>query len=235
MGEEYEFEYLCQVLNLVDKAGENIKAGIENYFKQNGYFEGGQYLQFVTRIEQGEMDSYYWDVEYDGEPPDESYEAWASISFDFDPEAIGVEPRILFDLIDRREFALRLRGFLTGPAREETGGEYWLSIRDKSAVEVGGDIRYSISFKVDADVPDDLVLQLYELVTGEMDDEDEISKAFMGALAEEAQKNGVKLNLEGYELQEPPKQRDFDALQDLGENKQYDADYLVKTWKRFIL
>ena len=48
-------------------------------------------------------------------------------------------------------------------------------------------------------------------------------------------KNGIKLNLERYELQEPPKQRDFDALKDLGESKRYDADYLVKTWKRFIL
>ena len=81
-----------------------------------------------------------------------------------DFEELGIEPRILFDLVDRREFALRLRGYLTAHAREETGGEYWLSIRDKSAVEVGGEVRYSITFKVDADTPDDLVTQFYELV-----------------------------------------------------------------------
>jgi len=232
MGEEYEFEYLCEVLNLVDKAGEGLKAGIENYFKREGYFEGGAYVQLVTRIE-GETNagSYYWDVEYDREPADESYEAWASISYDFDPEVLGVEPRILFDLVDRREFALRLRGFLTSAAREETGSEYWLSIRDKSAVEVGGDIRYSITFKVDADVPDDLVTQFYELVTGEMDDEDEISKAFMGALVEEAAKNGVKLN---GATPASAKVRDFDALKDLGENKRYDANYFVKMWRHTL-
>ena len=74
--------------------------------------------------------------------------------------------------------------------------------------------------------------QFYELVTGEMDDEDEIKKAFMSALQEEAQKNGVKLN---GATPVAEKVRDFDALQDLGESKRYDADYLVKTWKRFIL
>jgi hypothetical protein len=235
-GEEYSFERFCQVLNLIDgRVSDAIREGIENYFKKKHFMEGGSYVNLVTRIEQDGLGSYEWDVDYDKEPPDESYETWASVSFDFDPEELGVEPRILFDLVDRREFALRLRGFLTSGAREETGGEYWLSIRDKSAVDSGGDVRYSITFHVTADTPDEAVEQFYELVTGDMDDEDEISKAFMSALAEEAQKNGVKLNLEGYRLQEPPKQRDFDALQDLGESKRYDANYLVKTWKRFIL
>ena len=60
--------------------------------------------------------------------------------------------------------------------------------------------------------------QFYELVTGEMDDEDEIKKAFMSALQEEAQKNSVNLG-------QPPaeKQRNFDDLKDLGE-----------VWRRFI-
>ena len=51
-----------------------------------------------------------------------------------------------------------------------------------------------------------------------MDDEDEIAKAFMGALQEEAAKNSVNLG-------QPPaeKQRNFDDLKDLGE-----------VWRRFI-
>jgi len=51
-----------------------------------------------------------------------------------------------------------------------------------------------------------------------MDDEDEIAKAFMGALREEAAKNNVNLG-------QPPaeKQRNFDDLKDLGE-----------VWRRFI-
>ena len=226
------FEHFCEGIDKLDDMRDNFQAIVEEFAKREGYFEGGEYIQLAMKIENGDVDSYYWDVEYDREHYTDSYEAWATISYDFDPEDLGVEPRILFDLVDRREFSLRLRGFLTSAAREETGSEYWLTVRDKSAVEVGGDIRYSIAFKVDSDTPDELVTQFYELVTGEMDDEDEISKAFMSALQEEAQKNGVKLNGAGMPQE---KVRDFDALQDLGESKRYDADYLVKTWKRFIL
>jgi len=213
------FNEFCVGVDTLDDKRDLFKELIEQYAKIQGWFEGHAYLSLAVKIENNEIGSYEWDVDYDGEYYD-SYEAWATISYDFDPEDLGVEPRILFDLVDRREFALRLRGFLTAQAREETGAEYWLSIRDKSAVEVGGDIRYSITFKVDADVPDDLVTQFYDLVTGEMDDEDEIAKAFMGALREEAAKNGVKLNGPGPAAE---KVRDFDALKDLGE-----------VWRRFI-
>ena len=51
-----------------------------------------------------------------------------------------------------------------------------------------------------------------------MDDEDEIKKAFLGALQEVAQKNNVKLGQPRAE-----KQRNFDDLKDLGE-----------VWRRFI-
>ena len=110
--------------------------------------------------------------------------------------------------------------------------KYHLDIRDSSAVDSGGDVRYSISFQVTLDDPDERSALFKELVTGEMDDEDEISKAFMGALQEVAGRKGVKLNAAGGP---PEKVRNFDSLKDLGENKQYDANYLVKTWKRFIL
>ena len=53
-----------------------------------------------------------------------------------------------------------------------------------------------------------------------MDDEDEIAKAFMGALREEAAISGVKL---GGPTPAPEKQRSFDDLKDLGE-----------VWRRFI-
>ena len=228
----YSFNYFCQTVDLIDDVRDNIKEGIEKYFKREGYIDGGQYIQLAMKIENGDIDSYEWDVEYDGEHYTESYDAWAKVSYDYDPEELGVEPRILFDLVDQREFALLLRQYLTAPAKESAGSEYWLSIRDKSAVDSGGDVRYGITFKVDADTPDSAVEQFYDLITGDMDDEDEIKKAFMSALYEFAAKNGVKLNGVG---PSSAKVRDFDALQDLGENKQYNADYLVKTWKRFIL
>ena len=231
-GPEYTFEHFCQVVNLVDKKGDEIKAGIEKYFKQEGYIEAGAYANLAREIEHGNIDSYYWDVEYDGEYFEDSYEAWTTIKHDFDPEDLGVEPRILFEIVDSREFMISLRWRLLALAQKEVATKYHLNIRDSSAVDSGGDVRYSISFQVTLDDPDERSALFKELVTGEMDDEDEISKAFMGALQEVAGRKGVKLNLEGYAV---PKERNFDDLKDLGENKQYNANYLVKTWKRFIL
>ena len=213
------YENYCKGVDALDDDRDRFQAIVEEYAKVNGYFEGGAYMNLVQKLEDGlNSKNYEWDIGWDGERPEESYEAWASVSFDFDPEELGVEPRILFDLVDPREFSLRLREYLTRSVREELDTDYRLVIRNKSAVEVGGEVRYSITFKVDSGTPDKLVELFYELVTGDMDDEDKIAAAFMGALQEEAQKNGINLG-------QPPaeKQRNFDDLKDLGE-----------VWRRFI-
>ena len=213
------YENYCKGVDALDDDRDKFQALVEQYAKENGYFEGHAYMSLVQKLENGlNNDTYEWDVEWDGEHYTDSYEAWASISYDFDPEQLGIETRILFDLVDRREFVLMLREYLTRSVREELNTDYRLVIRNKSAVDSGGDVRYSITFKVDADTPDKLVEQFYELVTGDMDDEDEIAAAFMGALQEEARKNGINLG-------QPPaeKQRNFDDLKDLGE-----------VWRRFI-
>lgn len=212
------FEKFCEGIDELDDRRNQFEAALEKFAKQEGWMPGGAYTNLAMKIEHKDVNSYYWDVEYDGDY-DESYEAWATIKYDFDPEVLGVEPRILFDLVDREDFIVALRKYLTTPAREDTGSEYWLTVRDNSAVDSGGDVRYSIAFKVDVDTPDSAVEQFYELVTGEMDDEDEISKAFMSALQEVSQKNGVKLNAAGGGAE---KVRDFDSLKDLGE-----------VWRRF--
>jgi len=216
------FDNFCQGVSKIDKMRDQIKELLERYFKRDGSMEGGQYVKLAIDIENGELDPYYWDVKYDGESPDESYEAWATPkeSYDFDPEELNIEPRVLFEILDSRDFRHELRDRLLAPAQKEVPTEYHLDIRDSSAVDSGGDIRYSISFQVTAGDPDKRVQLFRELVNGEMDDEDEISKAFISALSEIAQKNGVKLNLEGYAVQ---KSRDFDSLKDLGE-----------VWRRFI-
>jgi len=219
-GAEYGFERFCTVLDLVDNVRDNIQEGIERYFKQEGYIAGGVYMKLAREIENNEIDSYYWDVEYDGEHFEESYEAWTTIKHDFDPEDLGVEPRILFEIVDSREFRINLRWRLLALAQKEVPTRYHLDIRDSSAVDSGGDVRYSISFTVTLDDPDERSALFKELVTGEMDDEDEISKAFMSALQEVAGWKGVKLNLEGYAFQ---KERSPDNLKDLGE-----------VWRRYL-
>ena len=214
------FKSFCEGIKELDNRRNQFKAALEKFAKQEGWMAGGAYVRLAMKIEQGDIDSYYWDVEYDGDY-DESYEAWARPKdpYDFNPEDLGVEPRILFDLVDHEDFKESLRRYLTTPARKATDSKHWLIIGDNSAVDSEGDVRYSITFKVDVNAPDKLVEQFEELVTGEMDDEDEISKAFMSALQEVSQKNGVKLNAAGGGAE---KVRDFDSLKDLGE-----------VWRRF--
>jgi hypothetical protein len=207
------FEHFCEGIDKLDNRRDNFQAIIEEFAKQEGYIALDPYINLAMGIEDKDVTSYSWDVRYDGEY-DESYEAWATVEYDFDPEELGVEARILFDLVDSRDFNISLRRRLLALAQKEVGTKYHLDTRDTSAVDSGGDVRYSISFKVTLDDPDERVELFKELITGDMDDEDEISKAFMSALYEIAAKNGVKLN-SGDPAAE--KVRDFDALQDLGE------------------
>jgi hypothetical protein len=227
-GEEYSFERFCQVLNLIDgRVSDAIREGIEKYFKQENYMAGGGYMNLVKRIEQDEIDSYEWDLEYDKEHHDESYETWASVSFDFDPEELGVDPRILFDIVDSDDFKAALKKQLQDPVIIEIDGHPpgheendlgYLFIRDSGAVDSGGDVRYSITFKVQSGDDDKLVELFYELITGDMDDEDKIEEAFLAALQLAAAKNNINL-----QQVSPEKQREFDNLKDLGE-----------VWRRFI-
>ena len=68
--------------------------------------------------------------------------------------------------------------------RAEIGTEYHLDIANTSAVEVGGDIRYMIQFKITADDPDERVELFKDLIEGDMDDEDNITVVFNKTLAQ---------------------------------------------------
>ena len=225
---EYGFERFCEIIDLVDDERDNIQEGIEKYFKYEGYIDGGAYIKLAQEIENSELDSYYWDVEYDGEHFEESYEAWTSVKYDFDPEELNIEPRILFEILDSHDFRSALIEQLQDaaiikidghPPKAEENELGYLMVRDSSAVENGGDIRYSITFKVEADDGDKLVALFRELVEGEMDDEDKIREAFAKALEQTAHSAGVKFNVN----QSSEKVRNWGALKDLGE-----------IWRRYL-
>ena len=65
----------------------------------------------------------------DGEYED-SYEATATLSYDFNPEELGMDPEALFKILDSRPFRLLVRKKLLKGPREIVGTEYWLSIQD---------------------------------------------------------------------------------------------------------
>jgi len=94
------------------------------------------------------------------------------------------------------------------------GTQYWLSIQDSSVEETGNKIRYQIQFRVTADDPDEQARLFRTLVT-EVDDADEIA-AIMNQVVKDIQN---------------ARNPEFDERTGLSENKKYDADWAVKTWK----
>ena len=171
-------------------------------------------MQLAMEIENQEISSAEWTLDSDGEYED-SYEATATLSYDYNPEELGMEPQALFKILDSRPFRLLVRKKLLKGPREIVGTEYWLSIQDSSAVDIGGEIRYQIQFRVTADDPSQLV-ELFRTLVTELDDEDEIA-AIMNQVVKDIQN---------------ARNPDFDERTGLSENKNYDADWAVKTWKQ---
>ena len=84
-----------------------------------------------------------------------------------------------------------------------------------SVIEVAGEARTTVKFSINRDEPDEMATLFQELVEGDMDDEDELTRVFARTLAQIRQQAGQ------WPEQSSP------ATQGLNE-------HLVKTWKRFL-
>jgi len=219
LNEEYFYDpdglnEACQKIDTnIDDRRDAFKARLEQFFKQEGWMEGGEYIKLAYEIEDTPFESYEWDVRYDGEHPTESYEATAAVSHTFNPEEFDVDPRILFQILDSRDWRIAVRTRLLKSAQVALGTEYHLDIENSQAVEDGGDIKYTLTFQITADDPDERVKLFRELTTGEdsdMDDADNLSAAFTGVMVQfmnDRQPSHMQQNLD---------------------------EHLVKTWKEFI-
>ena len=175
------FNDMCQKIDRsIDDNRDAFQEVLEQFFKREGYMDGGEYIKLAYEIEDTPFESYEWDVRSDGEDPTESYTSTAAISHDFSPEELGVDPRVLFDLLDSRDWRLAIRTELLKHPRAELGVEYYLDIENSQAVvpPAGQDIKYTITFQITADDPDARVQLFRELTTGETDDEDRLNSLF---------------------------------------------------------
>jgi hypothetical protein len=204
------FDAFCAEIDKLDDRRDAFKATIDEFLKREGYLEGGEYIKLAYEIEDSPFESYEWDVRYDGEHPPESYEATAAVSHDFNPEALGVSPQVLTQILDSRDWRLFIREELLKHPRSELGVEYYLDIGNSSAMASGEDIEYTIEFKITADDPDARVELFRELTTGETDDEDRLNSLFDWAIKQ-------MLN----QRQPASQQQNLD-------------ERLVRTWKGFL-
>ena len=176
------FDAFCAEIDKLDDRRDAFKATIDEFLKREGYMQGGEYIKLAYEIEDAPFESYEWDVRSDGEDPTESYESTAAVSHDFNPEALGVSPQVLTQILDSRDWRLFIREELLKHPRSELGVEYYLDIGNSSAMASGEDIEYTIEFKITADDPDARVELFRELTTGETDDEDRLNSLFDWAI-----------------------------------------------------
>ena len=210
------FNEFCSNLDVkIDDKYNAFEAVITEFLKREGWLEGAAYVKLVDDIDNKELSSYEWDVRTDGEYSTDSYETTASTSHDFAPEELGVNPQVLADILNSRDWKTMLRQELLKPAKDELGIEYNVDLNGSSADISGSDhvgyvVTYEIEFVVTQDTPDAVIEVFRELVTGDMDDEDRLSNIFDWAM-----KQTLNARL-------PASQQ-----QNLDE-------HLVKTWKGFL-
>jgi len=190
--EIYGGKYMVMSSELND-AGQNIDTKIDDardawegiltqYFKREGQMEGGAYIKLAREIEDGEVSSYEWDVETDGDY-DESYESTARYSHYYDPEDLGLGMEVLMQILDSRDFRIELRKQLLEAPRKEENTEYYLQM-NATTVEHAGEAKFTAIFSINADEPDIMTGLFQELVEGEMDDEDNLNVVFNRVLAQ---------------------------------------------------
>ena len=183
------FNEFCKELDVLDDRRDQYKHYIDEFLKREGYLKGGEYLKLAYEIEDAPFESYEWDVRSDGEDPSESYTSTATISHEFNPEALGVSIQVLVQILESRDWNLFIRKELLRQARDELGVGYYLDIdhsQTKASSVVGAaggqDIKYTLTFQITADDPDARVQLFRELTTGAMDDEDALNNLFDWAM-----------------------------------------------------
>ena len=130
------FEEYCMELNKIDDFREGLKAVLSTFFKREGWLQGGAYMELAMDIENDELTSYEWDLRTDGEY-EESYEATAGVTHDFDPEELNITPEVLSGILESREFRLLVRTQFLHALQKTTGIDFHLDIDQTNVTNIG--------------------------------------------------------------------------------------------------
>ena len=175
------FEEYCSELNKISDAREGLKAVLSTIFKREGWLQGGAYMQLAMDIENDELSSYEWDLRTDGDY-EESFESTATLTHDFDPEELNINPEVLAGILEDREFRLLVRHQFLYELQKEVGTDFHLDIVPEKVTNIGGTLRFPFTFKITADDPTERV-NLFRALIEEIDDEDDIAARFEKAMA----------------------------------------------------
>ena len=210
-----EFNEFCsKVDTIIDDRRDAFKEILSNYFRREEIMPGGKFTNLAMAIENGDISSYEWDVQTDGDY-DDSYDSYASYSFDYDIEEVKMHEKVLMQILNSRDYKIQLRRNLLQQPQSVVDTDYFLTMEAFANKYVSGEVRVSVTFKINRDEPDEMVELFKDLVEGDMDDEDNLKAIFNKTLAQVRNFHGVWPEEEG------------PATSNINEA-------LVNTWRRFI-
>jgi len=176
------YEEFCRVVNSeVDNRYDTVKQILTNFFKREGYIEGGAIMALGREIINDEMDLYHWEAE-----AEEGYEVdeFELVQFTTHPEVwyadLGATEEQAMKIMNDRNFWLEIRKRMAAPAFKNTKGSMYpqmpldMDMFGMHGTE-GESQELNLQFSVHDDAPDEQVNVLKNLVEI-WDDQDEINK-----------------------------------------------------------
>ena len=213
-----QFDDICSYVDtVIDDKRDAFNEILSNYFRREGFIQGGVFLDLSMAIDDRDITSYEWDLETDGDY-DDSYEAYASYSFDYDLENFKMDADVLKDILNSRDYKIQLRRNLLQQPQKVVDTDYFLSMKVFANKYVEGEVRVTVTFSVNRDEPDDMSKLFHELVEGDMDDEDNLTIIFNKTLAQ------IKALIGSGQWPE----QESSATANISEN-------LVRIWKNYLI
>jgi hypothetical protein len=186
-GHEYafmpdEFENFCSLVDTeVDDRYDLVKHILTNYFKREGFMEGGAMMELGRTVMNDDHGLYNWEAE-----AEEGYEAdeYEFIQFTAHPEVwyaeMGATEEQAMQIMNDRNFWIEIKKRMAAPAFEAVGSEMYpqmpldMDMFGEHGTEEESQ-ELNLYFSVHDDAPDEQVKVLKELVEI-WDDQDEINR-----------------------------------------------------------
>jgi hypothetical protein len=177
-----DYDTFCSIVNdEVDDKHEAVKNILTNFFKREGYMEGGAVMNLGREVTNDDMDLYHWESEAEEGYDMDEYEI---IQFTAHPEvwwkALGATEEQAGKIMNDRNFWLEIRRRMAAPAFENTGGAMYPQMPlDMDLFGVHGtedeSQELNLYFSIHEDAPDEQAKVLRNLVEI-WDDQEEIDR-----------------------------------------------------------
>lgn len=198
----------------VDDRRDMLQAVLTQYFKQQGYISGSPLYTLGHEIDNGEIDSYEWDLTATEDYEDDYDFISATCSVWVDPydEEIEIRPSILENILNSRDYNILVRSKIhkMGTTEEHFVNSKTIVDRTTNVDQPEFLVKHTMELHYNSSKPQ---VQAFRQIVDNVDDEDELKAIFMSSL-----KEILNARLPA-------------AIQQPSVNE---SKYLVNTWKEFL-